>query len=144
MWYKMAKDEDALIQDKKLVSCVIVFKKVDEKVHVLIEKKDFNKWAIPGGHVEEDESPEEAAVREIKEETSLTLKPKKLKLVKQHSKSKDDNKVCNIYAYKYKGKEEAKAGSDCDHLEWFEYEKIPFLMWNGNEHVSKAYKMVYK
>lgn len=139
----MAKEEDSLIQDKKLVSCVVVFKKIDDKIHVLLEKKDFNKWAIPGGHVERNESPEEAAVREIKEETNLTLKPKKLKLVKKHSQDKNDDKVCNIYAYKYKGDEEVSAGSDCDHIEWFEFEKAPYLMWNGNEHINKAYEKVY-
>lgn len=37
----MAKEEDSLIQDKKLVSCVVVFKKIDDKIHVLLEKKDF-------------------------------------------------------------------------------------------------------
>lgn len=29
-------------------------------------------WEIPGGHVEEDESPEEALLRELEEETKLS------------------------------------------------------------------------
>ena len=33
-----------------------------------------NKWALPGGGIEQNESPEEAVVRECKEEISLTPK----------------------------------------------------------------------
>lgn len=35
------------------------------------EKYDF--WCSPGGHVELDEDPEEAALREVKEETGLDV-----------------------------------------------------------------------
>lgn len=41
----------------------------------------FNKgdeyWVFPGGGVEEGETPEQAAVREIGEETTITAIPKK-------------------------------------------------------------------
>lgn len=30
-------------------------------------------WGLPGGHVEKDENPEEAAIREVKEETNLDI-----------------------------------------------------------------------
>ncbi len=33
----------------------------------------YNFWCSPGGHIELDEDPEEAAVREAKEETGLTV-----------------------------------------------------------------------
>jgi len=33
-----------------------------------------NMWDIPGGHVEEDETPEQCIVREMKEEMDLDLK----------------------------------------------------------------------
>lgn len=33
-----------------------------------------NRWCFPGGHIEKDETPEEAAVREVYEETGVKCK----------------------------------------------------------------------
>lgn len=41
---------------------------------LLVKHKKFNKWVQPGGHIEENETPEEAAVREVYEETGLKVK----------------------------------------------------------------------
>ena len=44
------------------------------KNKVLLHKhKVSGKWFQPGGHIELDEDPNEAAVREVKEETGLTI-----------------------------------------------------------------------
>jgi 8-oxo-dGTP pyrophosphatase MutT (NUDIX family) len=45
------------------------------KNKVLLRKHDKYKiWLPPGGHVELDEDPNEAAIREVKEEVGLTVK----------------------------------------------------------------------
>lgn len=41
---------------------------------LLVKHKKFNKWVQPGGHIEEKETPEEAALREVYEETGLRVK----------------------------------------------------------------------
>lgn len=46
-------------------------------------KKDYRGFTLPGGHVEPGESIVEAAVREMKEETGLTIRNPKLCGVKQ-------------------------------------------------------------
>ena len=45
-------------------------------LHRVVKKNDVNKdkWIGVGGHFEEGESPEECLLREVKEETGLTLK----------------------------------------------------------------------
>ncbi len=40
----------------------------------LIVHPIFDRWLIPGGHIEADESPEQAVVREVREESGLTVR----------------------------------------------------------------------
>lgn len=40
---------------------------------LLVKHHLFNKWVQPGGHIEEDETPEEAAIRETYEETGIKI-----------------------------------------------------------------------
>lgn len=46
-------------------------------------KKDWNGYTLPGGHIEPGESIVDAVVREMKEETGLTIKAQRLCGVKQ-------------------------------------------------------------
>lgn len=44
----------------------------DKKV-LLVHHRGFNKWVPPGGHIEEDETPDQAVIREYKEEVGLDI-----------------------------------------------------------------------
>ena len=61
---------------KKEKSCgAIVYRQRDSWVEVLlICHKNGGHWAFPKGHVEKQETEEETALREIREETGLTVK----------------------------------------------------------------------
>lgn len=52
--------------------CVTVYIIKDNQV-LLIDHKKLGKWLPAGGHIEPNESPEEAAIREVKEETNLSV-----------------------------------------------------------------------
>ena len=40
---------------------------------LLVKRRDLPLWVIPGGGIDEPESPEEAVIREVKEETGLDV-----------------------------------------------------------------------
>lgn len=44
----------------------------DDKV-LLVHHKKFDKWTPPGGHIKEDETPDQALIREWKEELNLDI-----------------------------------------------------------------------
>ena len=56
----------------------------DKKI-LLVKHKKFDRWLQPGGHIEDDETPEEAATREVFEETGI-----KTKLIGEHFPREDD------------------------------------------------------
>lgn len=43
----------------------------DKKEMVMVKRRDFPLWVFPGGGIDDGETPEEACVRELKEETGL-------------------------------------------------------------------------
>lgn len=51
---------------------VFVINPIDKKI-LLVKHNMFDKWVQPGGHIEADEVPEEAAVREVFEETGIKI-----------------------------------------------------------------------
>ena len=65
-------------------ACVLL---VDDRGWVLLQERDEHaeiapeRWAASGGHVEPGESYLEAAVRELREETGLSVAPDELRLV---------------------------------------------------------------
>lgn len=59
---------------KKEKSCgAVVYKIQDGQLYILILRMKRGHISIPKGHVENQESEEETALREIKEETNLTV-----------------------------------------------------------------------
>jgi 8-oxo-dGTP pyrophosphatase MutT (NUDIX family) len=71
---------------RDFVSTVFLVK--DKKV-LLVKHKKIGLWLPPGGHIENNETPGEAAVREVKEETGfdIELKPEqfhRIRILKTH------------------------------------------------------------
>lgn len=53
-------------------SALIMTEELPHKI-LLVHHKKFNVWIQPGGHVERDENPLEATIREAKEETGIDI-----------------------------------------------------------------------
>jgi 8-oxo-dGTP pyrophosphatase MutT (NUDIX family) len=83
-----------------------VFVVKDKKV-LLVKHKKLKLWLPAGGHIEPNETPEEAAMREVEEETGfgITLKQEefhKIHILKphhieMHPITKDHEHICFVY-----------------------------------------------
>ena len=102
-------------------------------LHRVKKEKDINKdkWIGVGGHFEPDETPEECLLREVKEETGLTLTSYRFRgLVTFLSDQWHTEYMCLYTADGYEGKMiECREGN----LEWVEKTDLPKLnLWRGD------------
>lgn len=59
---------------RKEKSCgAIIYKYVDNELFILLLKHNLGHWAFAKGHVEDGETEQETAIREIKKETNLDV-----------------------------------------------------------------------
>ncbi len=59
---------------KKEKSCgAVIYKIENENLYILLLKHNAGHWSFAKGHVEEEETEEETAIREAKEETNLDI-----------------------------------------------------------------------
>jgi 8-oxo-dGTP diphosphatase len=72
-------DYTATLPTKRMGSAVLFTDAQDRMLLVEPTYKDY--WEIPGGCVDADESPYDAAVRELKEELALSIAPGRLLVV---------------------------------------------------------------
>ncbi len=108
----------------------------DNKYLMLYRNKKENdlnkgKWIGVGGKFEEKESPEECLLREVKEETGLTLIEYKLRCLVTFVSDKWETEHMYVYtANKFEGKlQKCNEGT----LEWIDKDKIWNLnMWEGD------------
>ncbi|MBR4464189.1 MAG: 8-oxo-dGTP diphosphatase [Treponema sp.] len=103
-------------------------------LHRVSKKNDINrdKWIGVGGHFEGGESPEDCLLREVKEETGLTLTEYRFRgLVTFLSDDDPPEYMCLYTATGFSGE---MISCDEGKLEWVPFEKIPELnLWEGDK-----------
>jgi 8-oxo-dGTP diphosphatase len=124
----------------------IVFKFDPDGARVLLIKRRhkpfINQWAIPGGFVGIDEELEDAAVRELKEETNLTgIKLRQLHTFGKCGRDPRGRQITVAFVgiAEEQAAARAKAGDDAAEVRWFSVEKLPEnLAFDHNEVLGYA------
>ena len=115
------------------VDC-IVFNKEDIKISVLLIKRNNEPfkdcWAFPGGFVNIDESAEDTAIRELKEETGLDIsKIEQLKAYSQPDRDPRERVITIAFVAESKIKD-VKGGDDAKDARWFDISNLPPLAFD--------------
>lgn len=107
----------------------------DDEGRVLLIKRKIGpckgEWALPSGFMELDESPTEAALRELAEETGLKGKSKKLIGVYSNNSEIHGYLVTIIYEVEIFGGELC-AGDDAEEAEFFTVNQLPHLAFQSH------------
>lgn len=127
---------------------IIVFRN-DMCEVLLIRRKNEpfkGKWALPGGFMDMNETLEEAAIRELQEETGL----KGIELKQLHTFSAVDrdprHRTISVafYGRLSDNNQSVKAGSDASEAAWFKTNALPPLAFDHDKILETALDKVLK
>lgn len=114
------------------------------KLKVLLVERGMapykGRWAFPGGFLNMDESAEEGALRELKEETGLEGV-----YIRQFHTFSDPQRdprerVITIAYYALVRMQEVKGGDDASDARWFALDEVPPLAFDHDQILRKAEK----
>ncbi len=101
---------------------------ITEEDKILLVKRKYDPfkgdWSLPAGFMEYEESPEECAIREIKEELNLDIRIKRLFNVYSGSDDPRTNAILIVYLGEVIGGK-LRPGDDAEEASFFGKEKIP-------------------
>jgi len=85
-----------------------------------------NKWGLPGGYLDRDETIKDAVIREVKEETNLDAKPIELfKIIDNPIRRNEERQnVCFIYVVEVSGEPKPQE-SEVAEIKWVDVAKLP-------------------
>jgi len=109
---------------------------------LLVQRKNQpfqGQWALPGGFVETDEDLEQAAIRELEEETGLKLKRMKQVFAFGALHRDPRQRVVTVaYCSILNKNRDVQGASDVSAAQWFELNQLPELAFDHAEIIKKA------
>lgn len=121
----------------------VIFKEVQNGYEVLLIRRKNepfkNQWSLPGGFLEKGEDLETGALRELKEETGLSMQ--KLQQVGAFGALERDPRGRTIsiaFTGKINNPIEVKGGDDAEDAQWFPLDDLSELAFDHAEIISAA------
>ncbi|MCX6727941.1 MAG: NUDIX domain-containing protein [Candidatus Saccharibacteria bacterium] len=108
------------MKPKFTIGCFAVIFDEDNKV-LLVHRRDRDLWVLPGGAMETGESPDDAVVREVNEETGLRVRVENLAGL--YSKPLEDDILLLFTCKRLDG--ELTLNNEADKIEYFTIDNIP-------------------
>jgi len=131
-------EECGLIQYMNPLPSVAAIVFNEKSDHILLIKRGEppkkGSWALPTGFMEQNETTEQAVIRELREETGLSSRIKRL--VNVHcEQTKEYGKIVLIGYELTVGSGKPRAGSDSCAVRFFPLKKLPVIPFNSHRHM---------
>lgn len=119
---------------------------INNKQEILLLKHNAGHWAFPKGHVEENETEEETALREVREETNLDIKlDTKFREITKYSPADGiEKEVVYFIGYDAKGNEKPQL-EEVSEITWKKIdEAIEMVTFENDKNILKKLKIYLK
>jgi len=129
------------MEKEKSCGCIIV-----DNNQVLLVKHNGGHWGFPKGHVEKNETEEQTAIREVKEETNLDVEIiNNKRYVEEYITNKGREKEVVYFIAKKIGGEIKKQEEEIQEIKWFNIEEaIEMITYEGSRQIFKEVLEDYK
>ncbi len=133
-------------QSIKLTIDAVVFGYEEGKITVLLIKRKYepfkNKWAIPGGFIQGDESLEQAVERELYEETGIKINYLEQLYTFGQPERDPRGRIVSIAYFGLVRPDAFKlfASTDAEDAQWFSIDELPELSFDHKEILELAIK----
>lgn len=121
---------------------IVLFKRIQKRLSVLLiqRKNEPYKfcWALPGGYVDDNENPDDAAVRELFEETNIKANLQQLKVFGKPNRDPRGHVVSVAYIGLVDDSVKAFAADDALQTGWFDITDLPQLAFDHEEIIKFA------
>ncbi len=120
-----------------------VFRKTKDDLQLLLIQRDREPfqgfWAIPGGFIDMNETLEEAATRELLEETGLqNITMEQLKAYSAPDRDSRQRTVSVAFIGFLTDNQQIKAGDDARKARWFSVNRLPSLAFDHGQIIADA------
>ncbi|RJQ18145.1 NUDIX domain-containing protein [Candidatus Woesearchaeota archaeon] len=119
---------------------VLLGKRHDDPAKAKSLLKGAGTWTMPGGKLRFQESFEDAAKREVFEETGITLKKTKVVCINNDRVESAHFVTIGLLAEEFEGNPEVKEPEQIREWQWFDLKKLPVPLYFPSEKVLSKYQ----
>tara|TARA_Y100000310_G_C20674081_1_gene811904 strand:+ start:943 stop:1389 length:447 start_codon:yes stop_codon:yes gene_type:complete len=104
------------------------------------EMRGEGTWTLPGGKIEYQESFEETAIREVKEETDIDVKDCQVICVNNNKNKHAHFVTIGLYSDNFKGEPSVMEPDEITEWQWFDLDKLPDPMFFPSANIIENFK----